>query len=268
MERSTVVAHWVMVLICAALSLVLTTATGRPEQLQPGGNKFTVRGEPQDIYHYPGGAEAGKQSCLLFASGDGGWRGFAVTMAETMASWGYDVYGLDTKHYLASFTGRTTLKEPQVMEDVLNLAKVVTREERRVILIGWSEGAGLFLLAAAQQYKDPFAGLVAVGLGDFNVLGWRFRDNFTYLTKKEPHEPSFSAAAYVSRVCPLPLAVVQSTHDEYVPKDESDHLFSLAKEPKRLFLVEAENHRFDGNQEEFFRLLKEALIWIRQRTDH
>jgi len=254
----------VLIVSCILLSFVIRVAVVQPQNLLPGKNEFTIRGELQDVYHYLGGAKAGGRPCLLFAPGDGGWRGFAITLAKTMASWSYDVYGLDTKHYLASFTGKTTLKEVEVMEDILALAKAVTRQERRVVLIGWSEGAGLLLLGAAQEDKNLLEGLVAVGLGDSNVLGWRFMDNFTYLTKKAPDEPTFSAGSYNNRASPLPLVMIQSTHDEYVPVHESGRLFALAKEPKRFFQVDAENHRFDGNQENFFRLLKEALIWIRQ----
>ena len=39
-----------------------------------------------------------------------------------MTSWGYDVYGLDTKTYLTSFTGKTTLKETEVAADFHQLA--------------------------------------------------------------------------------------------------------------------------------------------------
>jgi len=63
---------------------------------------------------------------------------------------------------------------------------------------------------------------------------------------------------------PLPLFLIQSGHDEYTPLDEAKKLFALAREPKRFVLVEAKNHRFDGNQEEFFQKLHEGLQWISQ----
>lgn len=100
-----------------------------------------------------------------------------------------------------------------------------------------------------------------MGLGDKNVLGWRFFDNLTYLTRKQPGELTFSALPYMRRIAPSPLVMLQSTKDEYVGGDEAKRLFSAAAEPNRLVLVEAQNHRFEGAQSEFFRQLRQALEW-------
>ena len=60
--------------------------------------------------------------------------------------------------------------------------------------------------------------------------------------------------------------MIQSSQDQYTPLDEAKGLFALANQPKRFELVEGRNHRFDGNQEEFFRTLREGLQWVGQ--DH
>ncbi len=67
---------------------------------RPGTNSIPVRGVPQAVFYYPGDAGSSERPCILFAPGDGGWRGFATTVATQVAGWGYDVYGLDTKAYL------------------------------------------------------------------------------------------------------------------------------------------------------------------------
>jgi pimeloyl-ACP methyl ester carboxylesterase len=242
-----------------ALSTVgLCMAQSTP--LRPGTNSVPVRGVPQAIYYYPGGAGSQERPCVLFAPGDGGWRGFAVALARQVAAWGYDLYGLDTKGYLESFTGKTTLRENDVMTDLQTLADAV-RGKRRVALIGWSEGAGLMALAAAAPSKESYAGLITMGLGDKNVLGWRLSDNLTYLTRKQPNEPAFSALSYMPKIAPVPLVMLQSGKDEYVGVDEAKRLFQAAADPKRLVLIEAQNHRFEGAQPEFFRQLREALEW-------
>lgn len=240
-----------MAMLCAA----------QPVPLRPGRNSIPVRGVPQAVYYYSGGAGRLDRPCILFLPGDGGWRGFAVTVATQLAAWGYDVYGLDTRAYLEGFTGRTVLKEEDVAMDMRSLAEAV-RGKRQVVLLGWSEGAGLLVLGAAAPAKDAYAGLITMGLGDKNVLAWRFVDNITYLTKRPPNEPGFSALRYMSRISPLPLVMMQSANDEYVGRDEANRLFNMAAEPKRLVLIEAQNHRFDGAQPEFFRQLKQALEWI------
>lgn len=229
-------------------------------QIRKGKNAIPVRGVQQDVYYIPGSSTDAERPCILFLPGDGGWRGFAITMAEQMAGWGYDVYGLDTKSYLSSFTGKTTLKEEEVIRDIRTVADAV-RGKRRVVLMGWSAGVGLVALAASAPSKDAYVGLVAVSLGDTNILGWKFADNLTYLTGKLPDEPTFSALAYMSRIAPLPLAMMQSAEDEYIPRDEANRLFGAAAEPKRFLLVPAKNHRFDGAQPEFFRQLQQAVEW-------
>lgn len=229
--------------------------------VRPGRNAIPVRGVPQAVYYHPGGPGSRDRPCVLFAPGDGGWRGYAITVAEELARWGYDVYGLDTKTYLSGFTGKTTLKESDVAADIRTLAAALA-ERRRVALLGWSEGAGLMVLAAAIEPHAGYAGLITMGLGDRNVLGWRLVDNLTYLTRKPPNEPSFSVAGYMARIAPLPLVMLQSTNDEYVARDEAARLFHAAVEPKRLVWVEAQNHRFDGAQPEFFRHLRQSLEWM------
>ena len=102
-------------LVTAALSLAQSVS------LRPGAISLPVRGVPQAVYHYPGGGSP-ERPCVLFAPGDGGWRGFAVTVATQLAGWGYDVYGLDTKVYLEGFTGMTVLKDADVAMDIRTLA--------------------------------------------------------------------------------------------------------------------------------------------------
>ena len=85
-----------------------------------------------------------------------------------------------------------------------------------------------------------------------------------YLTHRPPNEPAFSSAALVAAVAPLPLALLQSTHDEFVPPAETQHIFAQAAEPKRLSFVDAVNHRFSSNLPEFDAKLMEAIAWVQQ----
>ncbi len=133
----------------------------------------------------------------------------------------------------------------------------------RPLLVGVSEGAGLSVLAAtAPDVKARVAGVVALGLPDKNELGWRWRDSIIYVTKKTPNEPTFSARELVSRVSPVPLAALHSTHDEFVALPEIESIMGQAREPKSLWIIEAKDHRFSDNQAEMRRRLKEAIAWI------
>jgi len=62
-----------------------------------------IRGNEFALARLPSSANVSSVA-VIFLPGDGGWRGTAVAMGRTIASWGYDVYGFDTKKYLAAFT--------------------------------------------------------------------------------------------------------------------------------------------------------------------
>ena len=120
------------------------------------------------------------------------------------------------------------------------------------------------LAATDPQTKAAISGVIGIGLPDRNELGWRWKDSLIYLTHRVPNEPTFSAAATVARIAPLPLALVQSTHDEFVPLADARRIFDRASTPKQLWLVEASNHRFSNNLPEFDARLMEAIEWIRR----
>jgi alpha-beta hydrolase superfamily lysophospholipase len=233
--------------------------------ISPGKNQIWLRGQMQEVYYFPA---SGSSACgqVMFFPGDGGFRGFAVTIAKTMAEWGYDVYGVDTKRYLSSYTAAGGLREAQVSADISELARELGGSPgRHFILLGWSEGAGLALLgAAADSGKSNFDGLITMGLPETIFLAWRWEDALTYVTKQKPKEPSVSSAEYLGKVTPLPLMMIQSTHDEYVSLEAAQRLFQAAREPRRFCPVAGSDHRFSGNQQQFFRVLQEGLQWVRR----
>lgn len=243
---------------CCALALPMSSyaqSTGR--------NIVTIRGQKQEVYFYPStGAKLNRK--ILFVPGDGGWRGWAITIAQQMAGWGYDVYGLDTKNYLEGFTGAARLQESSVSQDLRDITRWITQDaNERVTLVGWSEGAGLAVLAAAGEgNKQTFRGLITFGLGDENILGWTWKDNLTYVTKTKPNEPTFHTIGYMPKIAPLPYLMIQSSRDEYVPFEEAKRLATAAREPKRVTVIQANNHRFDGATDEFYRTLREGLQWM------
>ena len=232
-------------------------------------NKLHIRDGSVEIYFIPGKSDSSHQNYkVLFAPGDGGWRGFAITIAQNIASWGYDVYGLDTKQYLSEYTGDSTLNENEIMSDFGEIARYMKPTiNHGVILAGWSEGAGLCLLgAASDSNKSLINGLVTIGLPDSSVMGWRFIDNLTYLTKKNPNEKMFASANYLASVSPLPIFMIQSTGDEYITVDGAKAMFSIAKEPKRFEIVQSKNHKFGGNTDQFFDTLKEGIEWTKKTS--
>jgi fermentation-respiration switch protein FrsA (DUF1100 family) len=111
--------------------------------------------------------------------------------------------------------------------------------------------------------KARTAGVLALGLPDQNELGWRLRDTVIYVTKGRPRGPLFSAAEAIGKVAPRPVAALHSTRDEFVPLDEIRAVMDRAREPKRLWLIDAENHRFSGSEVELSAKVLEAIAWIK-----
>lgn len=231
---------------------------GMAQSSRSGMRPVDVRGRRVAVHLVAADAQRGRT--VVFAPGDGGWGGAAVEFARAMAAWGRDVYGIDTKQYLTAFTGKTTLSEGEIAGDMARIAESVS-PGGKVTLVGWSEGAGLVVLAAARD-KSRYAGVVTMGLADMNVRGWRWQDDLTSLIRTLPNEPTFSALREIPGVAPLPLAMIQSTGDQYVPAEEARRLFQAAGEPKKYVEVRAQNHRFDGGRPEFYRQLKAMLEWI------
>ncbi len=243
-----------------APALAARAATPSPEP--PRQEEFWLRGKAQTLRLY--GARGAPVA--IVTSGDGGFVHLGPQVAQSLAARGYFVVGFDAKAYLSSFTSHAGgLSVDDVPRDYAALVDFAARGgPPRTLLVGVSEGAGLSLLAAtAPALQERLQGVVALGLPDKSELAWRFRDSIIYLTKGIPDEPTFSAREWVGRVAPVPLAAIHSTHDEFVPLPEIRAILDEAREPKRLFVVEALDHRFSGGREGFERSLDEALGWIR-----
>jgi len=229
---------------------------------------MALRGHAQ-VLHLAGTRGAGAP--VIVSSGDGGWMHLGPHVADVLASHGYFVVGFNVKEYLKSFTtGTTTLQPADVAGDYRELAKFAAQGSSvRPVLIGVSEGAGLSVLAAADDPTKPLVGgVIAIGLPDLNELGWRWKDSWIYVTHGIPNEPTFSSAALAARVTPVPLAAIQSTKDEFVPLQEIQQTMSRASEPKKLWLIQAADHRFSDNLPELDRRLLEAMAWVTRSQPH
>lgn len=244
----TVIAAWLLISRAASAASPVTEV-------------LTIRGQQQTLHVY--GVRGGPAAVV--ASGDGGWTHLGPDVAEFLSTQGYFVVGFDSKAYLSSFTrGATTLGTADVPGDFAELLAYASRGGGAPpLLFGVSEGAALAVLAVANDAtKSQAAGVIALGLPDQAELGWRFRDSVIYFTKGLPKEPLFSTADVVGKVTPLPLLAIHSTHDEFVPLDQVQRVMARALEPKQLWLLEAQDHRFSGKEQALRQKLLEGVAWV------
>ena len=246
-------------LVILAAACVLCAAVTSAQTIEV----IILRGHAQSLRLY---GTRGRPPVIV-SSGDGGWIHLGPHVAEVLAARGFFVVGFDVKAYLESFTSsRTTLKPEDEPRDYKMLADFAARgTSAKPILIGVSEGAGLSVLAATDPAtKEAIGGVLGLGLPDLNELGWRWRDSLIYVTHGVPKEPTFSTKAIIDRVTPTPLGAIHSTHDEFVPIADVQRVLDAAKEPKKLWIVSAADHRFSNNLAEFDRRLLEAIDWMAQ----
>jgi hypothetical protein len=229
-----------------------------------GQDTIVLRGKQQELYL--SGRNGGLP--VILSSGDLGWAGLVVHVAEYLSSQGFYVVGFNTRSYLASFTGKSgTLSPKDVPGDYMKLVEFVGQfSTAKPILVGISEGAGLSVLAVSSPaLKDHVQGILGLGLPDQNELGWKWQDFTIWITKRSPREPGFMVEDIIGTVAPLPLAEIHSTHDEFLPLEKAKELFLLAGSPKKMWVVEAANHRFSDNRSELDRCIREALTWIKSQ---
>ena len=112
----------------------------------------SVRGKTLtlNLYRPPNGAPRGT---IFMGSGDAGWVGLGVAMAEELAGRGYLVAGINVRQYLSSFTdGRSHVEVTDVPADFRMFRDTLIKRAafaRPVVLSGMSEGAALVVLAAS-----------------------------------------------------------------------------------------------------------------------
>jgi type IV secretory pathway VirJ component len=243
------------VLACAALLL--------PALLADDPISLVLRWKTQNLVRMQSPGSSAPDA-VLFLPGDGGWRGAAVRMAQTIASWGYDVYGFDTKKYLEETSTVAVRSTDTLAADMRSLAEQINAVAKKpVLIVGWSQGAAMAVAAGAGlKNGSPIRGVLTLGLPEAGVLGWDWRATLSSLARREPAEPCFPTSPLLPLLTPTKVWMIYGLHDEYTRPDNERALFRAASEPKRLQEIAGANHRFDGHQDELFRSMKAGLQWM------
>jgi pimeloyl-ACP methyl ester carboxylesterase len=248
------------------LLLTLVMAAAALAAAKPVREAFVLRGHEQILYHVPAETQqAGKHLSILFIPGDGGWHGAAVDMARMMASLGYEVYGLDVRRYLESFTkGHGALTGDQMAADMEQAVRqVASTGGRPLLLAGWSQGAAMAILTAARMdHKELVSGVLTIALPESGFLGWRWRDSVRALFGSDAREPEFQVAPLLPDVAPVPFWTIYGTRDRFTPATAARRLVSLARRPARRREIEGGNHGLDGHRAQLLTSLKSGLAWL------
>lgn len=188
---------------------------------------------------------------VVYATGDGGWHRKDADLFKHIAALGLPAVGFDARDYVTHL-GAPTVSEADLAADY---ARMIARAkdgmripaERPVVLLGVSRGAGLAVIAADEGgLGAPVAGVLAVAL--------TAEEEFV-TGQPEPYED-------LPRLGDIPVAVVQSTRDGYLPSDAARGLFG-PDTPYRWFqAVQARNHSFGGARPQLYLAVRRALTWL------
>jgi fermentation-respiration switch protein FrsA (DUF1100 family) len=208
---------------------------------------------------------------LLYATGDGGWRGKDRDAYRHMVHWGYPVAGFSAPAYLShlGFVSGTTTPA-RLASDYQRLIEYAKQalslpDDTRTILVGVSRGAGLAVAAAGrQEVRAGLAGVMAVALTKEEEYVWHYRVRRRQARGELPTRElvMFDTYGSLGRLRSLPLAVIQSTRDNYLPAADARKLFGPDTELRRLYPIEAENHSFKGARDALYAQMAASLSWI------
>jgi len=249
-----------LVVLAAMMAGVSPVRAASTERLD-----VTVRGRTITLTIYkPATAPRGT---ILMASGDVGWVGLGVSMAEELSTNGYIVVGINARQYLAAFSaGKDSLRptdvpgDYQILTDRLRDLHLLVRP---VVVSGVSEGAAIAVLAASDPKNRAWMdGVLTIGLPATAELAWHWSDLWASAMKRDADEPSFNIVDFLPAVSPLPLFMIQSKKDEYTTPAEYERLRAVAREPKQQVVIDASNHRFTDRRRELGTAAAAGLDWI------
>jgi hypothetical protein len=211
---------------------------------------------------------------LLYATGDGGWRGKDRDAFERMTRWGYPMVGFSAPSYLRHLVRHThETTPPDVARDyarIIHLAKerLGVAAEVPTILVGVSRGSGLAVAAAGEPALQPsLAGVVAVALTREEEYVHRLKRK-----RKAPQDPPelvmLDNYEYLPRLRNLPLSIIQSTHDDYLPAEEARRLLGPDSALRQLKPIRARNHSFTDAREPLYVELQASLAWVAHFLPH
>src|SRR5207244_3075207 len=107
------------------VSLILLISSLSANSFAQTASSIRIRGK--DVQWQLYGSR--KNPPVLLSSGDLGWAGLVVHVAEFLSSRGYFVAGLNSRAYLASFTTKSsTLKPEDVPSDFLLILDLLRQE--------------------------------------------------------------------------------------------------------------------------------------------
>jgi pimeloyl-ACP methyl ester carboxylesterase len=220
--------------------------------------------------HFANRAAPAGRPLLVYATGDGGMHRKDLDTYRHLAALGDPIVGFDARDYVKHLGTHSPTTTPERLADDYGLIIARARQalgltgHHPVVLVGVSRGAGLAVVAAA-RLRDVITGVVAVALTqEEEYVRW-------YRHLPLPHEPHRAVMVdvyeYLADLGDVPIAVVQSTHDRYLPASKARAQFGPDTASRWFQSIEAANHNFGGARNRMYEAIRAAVTWVTTRRD-
>jgi fermentation-respiration switch protein FrsA (DUF1100 family) len=216
---------------------------------------------------------ADRRPLVVYATGDRGWGGKDLDTFDVLVALGYPTLGFSSSEYLKHLPNNAKSITPaRLARDyatMIDSAKtwLGLPQATRAILVGVSRGADLSVAAAGQRLLQPeLGGVVAVALTKEEEYVRRQRRGAN-AAKEEPQ--MLELYDYLPSLGDIPISVIQSTHDNYLPAMAARALFGPDGARRQLHAIEARDHSFGGARPEMYDAVEASLEWIEHlSTEH
>jgi hypothetical protein len=211
---------------------------------------------------------------VVFASGDGGLVGVSMALLQHLADRSYCVVGFSSEEAFAKVVAESGGRANYVaardsLASIIAQAKhaLELSERTPIIVTGVSRGASVVVASAGDPtLRSGILGAIAIALT-------REFDDLTIGEVAKPvpgverdEQGRIQTYPAIERLRSVPLAIIQSTNDSYVPSVESRRLLGPDTPTRRLYEVESRNHSFEGGEDALMRDLDDAMKWIGRRA--
>jgi predicted alpha/beta hydrolase family esterase len=260
-------------------ALLLAACAGQPRQApRPATSRRVVFVEQRWLELHtsrPAGDYAGRP-LVIYVTGDGGWHRKDLDTYKHLIRWGYPVAGFSAPDYLDHLAGGAASLRPDQLahdfETIIDAARddLGVRPATRVLLVGVSRGADLVVIAAAQRaLRHVVSGVLAVALTREEEYVRRPRRLFRFRRRAAP-PPAAEGDDDLVMVEPYralrriaaPVALIQSSNDNYVRAADARVLFGPDDAIRRFHAIESKNHSFSDARGELFRQMQASLAWL------
>jgi dienelactone hydrolase len=205
---------------------------------------------------------------VVFATGDGGWRSVSLDVFDHLAALGYMCAGVNSPDAVKPVKRAGEKTSTAQAAERVNASFAEAKKafglppSTPVIVVGFSRGATLVAFSAVHpELRNQVRGAIALALtreADYLRAPPAERAPEIKVDDKGRIQIYPALKSYGS----VPVAVIQSTNDPYVPSAESRELLGPDTPTLRLYEVDSSNHRFGGARDKMIADVDDALAWI------